>query len=391
MILIVGAGPAGSLAAYLLGKKEDVMIAEEHQSAGFPVQCAGLISKECAEAYGKYCNIKKAVENYIEGAFFFSPSGKFFEARGKALVIERKILDEMLLEKASEFAEVFMKQRVRFKEKRAFLGEKEVRAEYIIGSDGVNSEVARAFGFERPPFFTAVQIETKFEALDDSFVEIYLGRNYSEFFAYAVPLAETARIGVIAKGNALLYLKRLIEKHPSVSRRVKGGIIELNCGMIPGKLVDFVKGKIALIGDSAGMVKPYSGGGLFYLLKAAEKLAEKFPNLQAYKGAFMKELGKEIKLGEKIRNLYWLSNEEIEKLVESLRNFDFSGMHMDRPSSLFEKSFYVLRFLLRNPFLIKIALKIFRTSESSLKLLSDPISELKEERMPNPRRRHPLS
>ncbi|MEM0350757.1 MAG: NAD(P)/FAD-dependent oxidoreductase, partial [Archaeoglobaceae archaeon] len=226
MILIVGAGPAGSLSAMLLGKERDVIIAEEHQTAGFPVQCAGLISDRSFERYKKYCNVKKAVENEIRGALFFSPSGDFFEAMGKAFVVERKIFDEMLLIKASEFAEIFVKSKVKFRGKKALVGNLELEPEYIVGADGVNSEVARTFGFERPSFFSAVQIETRFEAIDENFVEIYLGRNYSEFFAYAIPISDTARIGVIARKNTMVYLKNLLEKHPSVSKRLKGGIIE---------------------------------------------------------------------------------------------------------------------------------------------------------------------
>ncbi|MEM0266394.1 MAG: NAD(P)/FAD-dependent oxidoreductase [Archaeoglobaceae archaeon] len=360
MILIVGAGPAGSLSATLLGKENDVLIAEEHQSAGFPVQCAGLISYECFERYSKYCKVSKAVENEIKGAFFFSPSGNFFEAKGKAFVIERKILDEMLLIKASEFAEVFVKTKVNFKGEKAIVGSREIRPDFIIGADGVYSEVARAFGFKRPRFYSAIQIEAKFEAMDENFVEIYLGRNYSEFFAYAIPIADTAKIGVIAKRNVLQYLRNLIEKHPSVSKRIKGSVVELNSGLIPANLVNFVKGKVALIGDSAGMVKPYSGGGLFYLLIASEKLAENFPNLEKYRSAFLKELGREIRLGEKLRRVYNLEDEELEAIVKALKSFEFSDIDMDRPSTFLrlKNVFKIFKLLLTNPSLAKLALKV---------------------------------
>lgn len=363
VILVVGAGPAGSLSAMLLGRENEVLIAEEHQSAGFPVQCAGLISKECFSRYRKYCRINKAVENEIKGAFFFSPSGNFFEARGEAFVVERKVLDEMLLSKASEFAEVFVKTKVKFKGKKAVLGKREVDPDFIIGADGVCSEVARNFGFERPNFYSAIQIEAKFEALDEKFVEIYLGKNYSDFFAYAIPIAETAKIGVIAKRNALSYLRNLIEKHPSVSKRIRGSVVELNSGLIPANLVDFVKGNVALVGDSAGMVKPYSGGGLFYLLIAAEKLAENFPNLEGYRRAFMKELGREIRLGRKLRNLYGLEDREVETIVNSLKDFDFSKLNMDKPSTIlrWENFLSILKLILSNPSIAKFALKVLRS------------------------------
>ncbi|MDW7990001.1 MAG: NAD(P)/FAD-dependent oxidoreductase [Archaeoglobaceae archaeon] len=362
MILVVGAGPAGCLTAILLGKRKDVLIVEEHQIPGFPVQCAGLISDECFGSYRNYCKIRRAVENEINGAFFFSPSGDFFEARGKAFVIERKILDEMLLIKASQFADISVKEKVRFRGRRAFIGEKEIFPDFVIGADGVSSEVARAFGFRRPNFFSTLQIETKFEALDENHVEIYLGKDYSEFFAYAIPIGDTAKLGVIAKKNVNLYLRKLLEKHPSVSKRVKGSVLELNSGIIPDNLVDFVKERVALIGDAAGMVKPYSGGGLYYLLVAAEKLAENFPNLWNYRNAFLKELGGEIRLGKRIRKIYWLEDEKIEGLVRALKNFDFSDLHMDHPSSFLSiKNFFkALKLFVKNPFLLMVALKVLK-------------------------------
>lgn len=360
MILIAGGGPAGSLSALLLGKENDVLLVEEHQSSGFPVQCAGLISDRCFESYSKYCRIKKALENEIKGAFFFSPSGNFFSAPGKAYVIERKVFDEILFSKASEVANVALKSKVKFNGLKPVVNGREIPAEYIIGADGVNSEVAKAFGFKRPEILTAVQFEVKFEAIDENFVEIYLGRAYSDFFAYAVPLGDTARVGVIAKTNAILYLRNLLEKHPSVSRRFEGSILELNSGLIPLELVEFVKGNVALIGDSAGMVKPHTGGGLYYLLVAAEKLAEAFPNLESYRREFLKEIGKEINLGYRIRRIYGLKDSEIESIVEALKDFDFSGIHMDRPSTTLSPAvfFRIMKVLLSDPSLIKVALKI---------------------------------
>lgn len=360
MILVVGAGPAGSLCSILLGRENDVLLAEEHQTPGFPVQCAGLISDKCFEAYGKYCRVKKALENEIHGALFFSPSGDFFTAKGRAYVIERKILDEMLLVKASEFSEVFLKSRVKFNGSRPFVNGKEICADYIIGADGVNSEVAKAYGFSRPKVLTSLQFEIKFEAIDENFVELYFGKTYSDFFAYAIPLGDTARIGVISKENAMKYMRNLLEKHPSVSKRVKGSILELNSGIIPAELVDFVKQNVALIGDSAGMVKPHTGGGLYYLLIAAEKLASSFPNLDAYRRGFLKELEREIRLGKRIRRIYSLEDSEIEAIVKALNDFNFSGIHMDRPSTILSPTviFRILKTLLRNPRLFRIALKV---------------------------------
>jgi len=341
-ILIVGAGPAGSLAALNLGKKFDVKIVEEHQAAGFPVQCAGLISDECYESLRRYS--KKSFVNRIRGAFFFSPDGNFVEMVGKrkGVVIERKILDVELLSKASEVAQVWLKAKyIGSSGKVARIihnsEKKLVKYDYLIGADGANSKVASEFDFSKPNLYPAVQVEATFEPLDENMVELYFGEKYSNgFFAYAIPLeSKIARIGVVSKTEPLNHLKNLIEKHPSVSRRFKGSFLELNAGIIPIGLNEIAKGNICLIGDSAGMVKPYTGGGLYYHLIAAEILGESFPNLELYKKRYLKKMAREYSIGSKILKLYSiLSDSDYNELVKVGKDIDFSKLDMDHPSSI---------------------------------------------------------
>ena len=358
--LIVGGGPAGSLTACLLGRDWDVAISEEHQIAGFPVQCAGLISDVCFNKYRSYCKIEKALENRIRGAFFLSPFGSYIEAKGDEYVIERKILDTLLFERASNVADVFVKSKTEFRGGKAILNGKEIKADKIIGADGINSTVARHFGFERPRLFTAIQAEIRFEALDESYVELYFGNRWSDFFAYAIPIGDTAKVGVISRERVLERFNKLIYEHPSVSKRVRGSVIELNVGAIPDRLIDFSKGNVALIGASAGMVKPYTGGGLYYLLVAAEKLADSFPDFNKYQREYIKELGREYKFGYKIRKLYTMDDRKMEKLFEIMKGFDFPGVHMDKPSTLKlpNSTLKIVLRLIRNPALAFTVLRL---------------------------------
>ena len=371
-VLIAGGGPAGSLSAIHIGKEHSVILAEEHFSAGFPVQCAGLISEDCYKRLRDFVS-SRCYLNDIKGAFFFSPDGKYLEmvGRSKAVVIERKVLDSELLKKAAEYAEVRLKTVFKGVENNKALlhspdGIYSLDYDVLIGADGASSVVARAFGFKRPEFFSALQFECEFEALDPSMVELYFGQMYSDsFFGYAVPVDEkTARVGVVSREAPLDCLNNIIEKHPSVKERIKKRkIIELNAGVIPIGLVDFVKDNVALIGDSAGMVKPYTGGGLYYHLVAAEILGMTFPDLNAYRKAYLDKMGSEYRMGEKILKLYSsLSDEEYNKLVRIGREEGIEeivkNLHMDSPSSLLKILPKLLKIFSKSPRLFAKAGKI---------------------------------
>ncbi len=368
-VLIVGGGPAGSLSAIAIGKHHDVLIVEEHQSAGFPVQCAGLISSDC---YERLRRLSKCKVKDVRGAFFIAPNGDYVELEGKCggVVVERKILDRDLLAKASEFAEVWVKSKFvcarNGKAKIIRFGEiKLVKFDAIIGADGVYSAVARCFGFDRPKILPAVQMECRYEALSDDMVELFFGNSYSDgFFAYAIPLDETARIGVVSRSNPKLCLDNLIRRHPSASKRIRSDkVIELNVGAIPIGLIDFVKDNVALIGDSAGMVKPYTGGGLFYLLRATEILEEYFPDLRKFREEYLKTIGREISFGMKIYRLYsMLNDEEYNYLVRIAKDYSHLAkeLHMDNPSTLLKVLPAIIK-IVRKPKLLKKLLSVLAT------------------------------
>ncbi len=369
-VLIVGGGPAGSLSAIEIGSRSEdhnITILEEHTLPGFPVQCAGLISEDCYSRLRNHASSKCHLRD-IKGAYLFSPDGNHIkmEGRSKAVVIERKVLDSELLRRASSYAAV--KSKTRFEGanldssgRRAITsspqGSQQLPYDILIGADGCTSSVARTFGFERPEFLSAIQVECEFEPIDPRFVELFFGSEYTDsFFGYAIPIDEsTARVGVVARENPSTFLGNMVEKHPSVSRRVNPRkITELNAGAIPTNIIDFVKDNVALIGDSGGMVKPYTGGGLYYHLIAAEVLGKMFPALQEFKKEYLDKMEREYKVGSKILNMYSsLSDEEYNNLVRLGKEGNIEelvkNLHMDSPSSLMRVIPSLLKIFSRNP------------------------------------------
>ncbi len=354
-VAVVGAGPAGSLSAYVLSSEGfKVAVFEEHQSPGFPCQCAGLISEDCLKLLSNYVDVE--VCGKIKGAYVFSPSGNFAKVRGrsKAVVVDRKILDYELFRLASSTAKTFVKCRVNSVSNgySLFTSAGRFEAEYVVGADGPQSIVAKNLGFERPKILSAVQLECDFECFDENYVEIYLG--YSDFlFGYAVPVDDGfARVGIVSETNAILWLERLMK---FLSDRVNAKkCCELNCGAVPFGLVDFVKDKAILIGDSAGMVKPYTGGGIYYLSIAAEKLRY-FPDLERVRREYLKEMQREYRLGMKIARLYReLSDDDFDYLVDVAKSVNLSDVHMDRPTTLLKALPAVLKILNRPSLLARV-------------------------------------
>ncbi len=368
-VAIVGGGPAGTLSALNLDGVK-VTLFEEHQTPGFPAQCGGLISEDCLKLIKKYVSVEKFVLNRIKGAYFFSPSGEYLKLRGKSrgAVVERKLMDLELLKTCSlSGVNVFVKSKVRKVERKDgfFLlnvsNLPDFRADFVIGADGPQSTVARDLGFDRPKFLSAVQVDCWMECMDDNFVELYFGRDYSDFmFGYAIPVdGEFARVGVVSESNAITWFERLM-KHPGLKGRIElKKEVELGCGAIPFGLVNFVRGRAILIGDSAGMVKPYTGGGIYYLALAAELLGKYFPDLERFRKEYMKRLGREYSAGKKIAKLYReLSDEEYDYLIKVGRKRAelARNLHMDRPSTLI-KILPALLDVVRKP---RLAVKIAR-------------------------------
>jgi len=353
MILIVGGGPAGSLSAIAL-RKFDVTIVEEHQSPGFPVQCAGLVSERCYRELRRFSDCKL---NKIRGAVFFSKNESVeLEGRCGGVVVERKILDRDLFAKASEFANVMVKTKfLNARKKRAELlsyGKRfEVEYDFILGADGVYSRVAKVFGFERPKIYSAVQVTSRFDYFSDDLVEIYLG--FSDFLCYSIPLDGFAKIGAISSKNPMQVLKRLLRW---LGKRVKGCVLELNVGAIPIGIVNFVGDNVMLMGDSAGMVKPYTGGGLYYIVKAVEKLKH-FPNLKMIRREYLRDLGMEYKIGMRIARLYGvLKPEDYDYMIGVLKEHSDLAreLDMDKPSTILKFIPTILKIVKRRSVMMKL-------------------------------------
>jgi digeranylgeranylglycerophospholipid reductase len=120
-VIVVGAGPAGNYAAYCLARLGyDVLVLEEHQRVGEPVNCSGLIG---AEAFERYDLPRRSILRAFDRARFISPGG--CEAvvsahRTVAYVVDRGEFDRSLAEQAQAAGATYrLAQLPRFRNRRA--------------------------------------------------------------------------------------------------------------------------------------------------------------------------------------------------------------------------------------------------------------------------------
>ena len=159
-IIVVGAGPAGSIAArYAAELGASILILEKDRDVGYPVRCGEAISKAGVEEF--IASDEKWIASHISKFSLNSPDGSeaVVEFDDAGYVLERRIFDyELAKTAANAGAEILTRAYVNglitedgkvTGVKYEYRGEqKELKAKIIIGADGVESRVGRWAGLK---------------------------------------------------------------------------------------------------------------------------------------------------------------------------------------------------------------------------------------------------
>jgi digeranylgeranylglycerophospholipid reductase len=346
-VVVVGAGPAGSMAARYAAKTgARTLIIEEHGAAGSPVQCTGLVSSKTL--HESEVESGKWIYQEIKGAYIFAPDGTSISIGGekvRAYVIDRKLFDRALLAHAArEGAHIMMKTKaiglIDSHDKKILKvisnGTKlDISAKVIIGADGVQGSIARWSGFGQvQKVLTGVQIETAYDVVDTDHVEVFLGSDVPGFFAWAVPVNEnTARIGLCidparTELSAYEHLKKFLNQNPRMQKRAVPGCSDMLVGCIPlGPQSSTATDGLIITGDAAGQVKPTSGGGVYMgaiCAKIAGEVAGKAAiegditatRLKEYDRLWREAVGRELSVGMRIHQVLGrLNDKEFNELM----------------------------------------------------------------------------
>ncbi len=335
-IAVVGAGPAGSVAAEAAAKRgAEVVLIERKREMGTPVQCGGFLpEKGELQALLPHATIPDALAEVPERQILhrtrlqriYSPSGKSKEFLVSGRVVDRRSFDRDLAWRAARAgARVMVETRADLEGTGLRLSGRSwgrIEAEVIIGADGPSSATARGAGMAiRQEMGVCLEYEMADVEADPGAAEMYFGTRCAPGgYAWIIPLGEdVANVGVGAR-PAYLRGKRLrdlldtfIKEHPIAKEKLRRGeVTGVMRGLVPagGMPPAIAKGNVLLAGDAAGMVMATSGGGIPLAMvggQAAGEVAARHIEgeaaLEEYPSRIATEMGRELDNSVRIRQI----------------------------------------------------------------------------------------
>jgi digeranylgeranylglycerophospholipid reductase len=369
-VVIIGGGPAGLYAAARLAATGfQTVVIEEHASVGEPVHCTGVLA---ADAFDEFTLSRRSILNQLTTARFTSPAGHEVVYTGEqveAVVIDRRAFDQHLLDQATA-AGVTIERGARVSGVQVdgdgvtiTAPPRDYRARACILACGANYSLHRQVGFDMPRLFLhTAQLELPATRPGD--VELHFGAEIApKGFGWAVPVERAsehcARIGVMCDGDAPRYFQRLASR--VVARwGITGDLARPRQKILPlAPISRTYADRLLAIGDAAGLVKPTTGGGIYYSLVSAALAAETLSDamsrndlsarrLAVYETRWRERLSSEFQAQTRLRLLaHRMTDSDIEQLFDLARTDGV--MPIVRRTASFNRHRKLILALLKHP------------------------------------------
>jgi len=353
-VVVVGAGPAGSLTARTAAEKGlDVLLIERNPEIGVPVRCAEGVTKEIEQ----FVEIEhRWVCAAPKGMILYGPDGtevrlSVADTEEMGYVVDRRLFDKSLARKAAQAgAEVRVKtQAFGVIHEEGYVkgvyanaaGENiRIRADVVVGADGVESRVGRWGGIDTRLSLADIGICAQFLMCDievnGDYFETYFGEHIApKGSAWVFPKGEdSANVGLGISGDVSTEKHRVLDYLNAfvTTKFPNGEILAEIYGAVPlsGPVYETVANGLVLVGDAARHVNPVNGGGILQALKGgalagdviAKAMEEKNVSkrrLMEYERKWRREFGRVLAAGLKMKNiLVGLSSRELTHFFHSL-------------------------------------------------------------------------
>lgn len=301
-VVVVGAGPAGSMTAKWAAKGgARVLMVEKRQEIGSPVRCGEGISRGWLDGVGIKLD-RKSVAREVKGAKIVAPNGKAFYLSEKmagnevGIVIDRIFFDKLLAKDAVKAgADLALKtsavKLLRSGEKvvgvrvKSFGQTRDIKAGCVVGADGYESQVGRWAGIDTslaPRDITSCfQYRLTNIRHEADYCEFVLGSKAPGGYIWIFPKDEdTANVGIgmqLTKLKGQGDVKKYLDKYIEGDQRLrKGKPLELVSGAVSicAPIDKTVGNGVLLVGDAARQIDPITGGGISNSCKAGKVAGE---------------------------------------------------------------------------------------------------------------------
>jgi digeranylgeranylglycerophospholipid reductase len=345
-VVVIGAGPSGLMAARTLATRgHSVVVIEEHPSIGYPVHCTGLIG---VDAFDELALPRGAIRGTVHSARFNAPDGSSVTIESDrigAAVIDRGEFDAALAAEAiaagasvscgarvSHIATV--RNGVELMLERAGVREG-LHARACVLACGASYRFNRTLGLGVPgTLMQTAQTEVPFP--DDPQLDVYIGRDVAPHgFGWVVPFrrgaSAWARIGLMCSNRARMHFESFAGRIWR-DRGIDGPVPAPYLKALPlSPISRSYTERVLAVGDAAGIVKPTTGGGIYYGLLsgavAGEVLAAGLSrnaldaaSLRAYETRWTARMGPDIRAGIAFRKLASrLNDQSVNALIELAR------------------------------------------------------------------------
>ncbi len=284
--LVVGAGPAGVMAALAAAPAGDVLLVE---SSTLPrdKSCGGMLNEYAQEFLATFAEVPEEIvlaPKYVNFRYHDWDRDIRKPTELRFLNVDRRGFDDWMLSLLPPSVTVVSEMPLGSFESNDHgvtvkLGRNgdaaTVEADVLIGADGARSTVRRSLGIGSAASYVTLQDFCRIEGPIQPYFDCIYIRDIGDSFGYGylVPKGDVAIVGSVFYPKTKrphekheLVLQRLREVYPlgeSVKREAAAALCVRDADdVLPGR------GRVLLAGEAAGYMSPTSGEGISYALNS---------------------------------------------------------------------------------------------------------------------------
>lgn len=320
-VVVAGAGPGGTSAARILAENGlSVLLVDRSEFPRYKTCGGGLIGvtrKEIPEG--------APIREYFHECTFTSNFSKMRKRRTQVpymATVSRTEFDAWLLRLAEQAGAQFRVEMVKSFEESGdqvtvkFSSETSVACRYLVDATGTSSRIARQIGVRLAKLDLGLEYELDISGVESQWngrIHLDWGRIPGSY-GWVFPKSESLTVGVIAeKGNSSEAIKKYLNDFCDAVG-VSGQKVLRESGHLTRCREDnspVGSGRTLLVGDSAGLLEPWTREGISYSVRSGRMAAESILNATAtpdvvsqYSASLSRTLFEEMKAGFACRKAF---------------------------------------------------------------------------------------